>query len=134
LTAIQILLVEDNPGDARLSEESLKDSELLYDLHVVVDGSKAMAFLRQANDYSDAPRPDVVILDLNLPGKNGLEVLEEIRSAQDLHDIPVIILTSSASDLDVLNAYRKQANAYLIKPSSLREFHGVIEAITALCH
>jgi CheY-like chemotaxis protein len=132
LAAIQILLVEDNPGDVRLSSEALKESNLTYDLNVVVDGTKAMTFLRQGDGYSHVARPNVIILDLNLPGKNGLEVLSEIKSDQELKDIPVIILTSSDSDLDVLIAYRKQANAYLVKPSTLSQFDEVINAIVAL--
>ncbi len=133
MAAIEILLVEDNPGDVRLSEEALKESNLVYDLNVVVDGTKAMTFLRREEGYSQVPRPDVVILDLNLPGKNGLEVLEDIRSDEALRDIPIIILTSSESDLDVLMAYKKQANAYLVKPSNLKQFGEVIDAIVALC-
>ena len=133
LTAIQILLVEDNRGDARLCSEALKESPLSYDLYVVQDGTQALNFLRREESFVNAPRPNVVILDLNLPGKNGLEVLDDIRSDQELHDIPVIIFTSSASDLDVLIAYKKQANAYLVKPSNISEFNEVIDAITALC-
>ncbi len=133
MVAIEILLVEDNPGDVRLSSEALKDSHLIYDLNVVVDGTKALTFLKRGEGYSLAPRPDVIMLDLNLPGKSGLEVLEDIRSDQELKDIPIIILTSSENDLDVLMAYKKQANAYLVKPSSLRQFDEVINAIVALC-
>jgi CheY-like chemotaxis protein len=133
LTAIQILLVEDNRGDARLCSEALKESPLSYDLYVVQDGTQALHFLRREESFANAPRPNVVILDLNLPGKNGLEVLDDIRSDQELHDIPVIIFTSSDSDLDVLIAYKKQANTYLVKPSNISEFNEVIDAITALC-
>ncbi len=131
--AIQILLVEDNPGDVRLSSEALKESDLPYCLNVVIDGAQAMTFLRREECYGHAPRPDVIMLDLNLPRKNGLEVLQEIRSDQELKDIPVIILTSSDSDLDVLVAYKKQASAYLVKPSSLSQYNEVIDAIVALC-
>ena len=133
MVAIEILLVEDNPGDVRLSAEALKESNLIYGLNVVVDGKKAMKYLKRGKGYSHAPRPHVIILDLNLPGKNGLEVLEDIRSDQELKDIPIIILTSSESDLDVLMAYKKQANAYLVKPSNLKQFDEVINAIVALC-
>ncbi len=133
LAAIQILLVEDNRGDARLCSEALKESQLLHDLYVVQDGTQALSFLRRGTSFTNAPRPDVIILDLNLPGKNGLEVLDEIRSDHDLHEIPVIIFTSSASDLDVLIAYKKHANAYLVKPSNISEFNEVIDAITTLC-
>jgi len=133
LAAIQILLVEDNPGDVRLSSEALKESDLPHCLNVVINGDQAMTFLRQEADYRQAPRPDVIMLDLNLPGKNGLEVLQEIQSDQALNDIPIIILTSSDSDLDVLIAYKKHASAYLVKPSSLKHYDAVIDAIVTLC-
>jgi len=133
LAAIQILLVEDNPGDVRLSSEALKESDLPHCLNVVINGDQAMTFLRQEADYLHAPRPDVIMLDLNLPGKNGLEVLQEIQSDQALNDIPIIILTSSDSDLDVLIAYKKHASAYLVKPSSLKHYDAVIDAIVTLC-
>ena len=133
MTAIQILLVEDNLGDVRLATEALKESQLLYQLHVVLDGVEALTFLGQEADYSQVPRPDVIILDLNLPKKNGLEVLDEIRSDQNLKDIPILILTSSESDLDVLMSYKKKASGYLVKPSSLGQFNEVINAISVLC-
>ncbi len=133
MAVIEILLVEDNPGDVRLSSEALKESNLIYDLNVVLDGTEAMDFLRRVENYAHVPRPDVIILDLNLPGKNGLEVLEDIRSDQELKEIPIIILTSSENDLDVLMAYKKQANAYLVKPANLNLFNEVINAIVTLC-
>ena len=133
MTAIQILLVEDNLGDVRLATEALKESQLLYQLHVVLDGVEALTFLGQEADYSQVPRPDVIILDLNLPKKNGLEVLDEIRSDQNLKDIPILILTSSESDLDVLMSYKKKASGYLVKPSTLGQFNEVINAISVLC-
>ena len=133
MSALQILLVEDNPGDVRLSSEAFKESNLSHYLYVVHDGVEAMGFVRQTIDYSHAPRPDIIILDLNLPRKNGLEVLQEIKSDQELKDIPIIILTSSVNDLDVLSAYRKQANAYLVKPSNLSQYDEVINAVLALC-
>jgi len=133
MTVLQILLVEDNPGDVRLSSEAFKESNLPHCLHVVKDGIEALGFVRHATDYSQVPRPDIIILDLNLPGKNGLEVLDEIRSDQELKDIPIVILTTSSNDLDVLTAYRKQANAYLVKPSDLSQYDEVINAVVALC-
>ena len=133
MSALQILLVEDNPGDVRLSSEAFKESNLPHCLHVVKDGIEAMGFVRHTTAYSQAPRPDIIILDLDLPRKNGLEVLQEIRSDQELKDIPIVILTSSANDLDVLIAYRKQANAYLVKPSDLSQYDEVINAVVALC-
>jgi CheY-like chemotaxis protein len=132
--ALEILVVEDNPGDSRLLEYALKESQLTHHLMVAVDGIQALALLRKSEPYTHAARPDVIVLDLNLPGKTGLEVLEEIKSDDELKNIPIIVLTSSDRDLDVLVAYRKQASAYLVKPSSLREFEEVIHAIDVLGH
>ena len=111
-----ILLVEDNPGDVRLTKEALKDGEIANTLHVVNDGVEALDFLYQRGEYEDAPRPDVVLLDLNLPRKNGDEVLEEINDDPELAKIPVIILTSSQAQEDVVKTYELHANAYLRKP------------------
>ena len=133
MAPIQILLVEDNPGDVRLSSEAFKAGDFLHEMNVVKDGVEAMEFVRRCGAYSCAPRPDIIILDINLPRKNGLEVLEEIRSDNTLADIPIIMLTSSDNDLDVLIAYKKQASAYLVKPSSLSQYDEVIDAVAALC-
>ncbi|MCA0455965.1 MAG: response regulator [Chloroflexi bacterium] len=128
--ALEILLVEDNPGDVRLTQEALRESDLPHHLNVARDGIEALALLTQDNITA---LPDVILLDLNLPKKSGLEVLEEVKTDQHLKDIPIIVLTSSASDRDVLVAYKKQASAYLVKPSNLYQFDEVINAIVALC-
>ena len=111
-----ILLVEDNPGDVRLTKEAFKGGSIANTLHVVGDGIEALDFLYQRGDYTDAPRPDIVLLDLNLPRKNGDEVLEEITENQELSRIPVLVLTSSESEADVVRSYDLHANAYLTKP------------------
>lgn len=133
MDTLEILLVEDNPGDVWLTREAFKESKLNYHLNVVLDGVEAIACLRKAERYSQAARPDVILLDLNLPRKNGLEVLDEIRSDDELKDIPIIVLTSSDRDLDVLSAYKKRASAYLVKPSDLSQFDELVHAIVALC-
>jgi CheY-like chemotaxis protein len=127
--AILILLVEDNPGDVRLTREILADSKVRNQLVVAGNGAEAMAILRREGLYRDSPRPDVVLLDLNLPGKDGREVLAEIKSDPDLATIPVVILTSSAADEDVLKSYRLQANCYVTKPIDLHEFVKVVKSV-----
>lgn len=117
-----VLLVEDNPGDVRLTREAFDDGKIENTLHVVTDGVEALDFLHQRGEYADAPRPDVVLLDLNLPRKNGDEVLAEVKEDPDLRHIPVIVLTSSKSDEDVLTSYEHHANAYLTKPVDPFEF------------
>ncbi len=134
MNAIEILLVEDNSGDVRLSIEAFKGSHLGHHINVAQDGVEAIAFLRRSDSYSQVPRPDIILLDLNLPRKNGMEVLEEIKSDDDLKNIPVIIFTSSDNDVDVLLAYKNQANAYLVKPADLSQFDLVIKAIEELCY
>jgi CheY-like chemotaxis protein len=119
---VQILLVEDNPGDARLAREALRETRVPTTLHVVADGVEALAFLRREGAYAGAPRPDVILLDLNLPRKGGREVLAEIKGDVILHRIPVIVLTSSKADEDVLTSYDLHANAYITKPVELDEF------------
>ncbi|WP_232833812.1 response regulator [Saliphagus sp. LR7] len=113
---VDILLVEDNPGDVRLTKEAFTDGAIDNTLHVVTDGKEALNFLHQRDEYADAACPDLVLLDLNLPKKSGEEVLEEIRGDEDLQRLPVIILTSSEAQEDVLRSYELQANAYLTKP------------------
>jgi CheY-like chemotaxis protein len=129
MDVLEILLVEDNPGDVRLIQEAFKESELVYHLNVVSDGIEALTRLKKAEGSS----PNVILLDLNLPGKNGLEILDEIKSDNGLKDIPIIVLTSSDRDLDVLVAYKRQASAYLIKPATLSQFDEVIDAVVTLC-
>lgn len=125
-----ILLVEDNLADVELTEISLEQAQVLgaqSALHVVHDGQQAIDFLHQHKDYADAPRPDLILLDLNLPGKNGRDVLREIKDHEDLRSIPVAILSSSNSQDDVTQAYRLHANCYLRKPTSLADFQRMIE-------
>ena len=126
---VEILLVEDNPGDARLAMEALKDAKVRNKLHWVKDGVQAMEFLRREGEYSHAPTPDVVLLDLNLPRKDGREVLSEIKSDVDLRRIPVVILTISADEQDVLRSYDSYANCYINKPLDLDQFMQVVKSI-----
>lgn len=124
-----ILLVEDNPGDVRLTQESLKDSKLLNYISVVNDGVEAMAFLRREGKYVEAPRPDLILLDLNLPKKDGREVLAEIKTDEQLRRIPVVVLTTSSADQDILRTYNLHANCYIIKPVNLDQFTKVVKAL-----
>lgn len=126
---IEILLVEDNPGDIRLTQEALKDGKVLNNLYVVEDGVAAMAFLCHEEPYRDAVRPDIILLDLNLPKKDGREVLEEIKSDPQLRRIPVIILTTSEADKDVLKAYNLHANSYITKPIDLDQFVRIMKTV-----
>jgi two-component system, chemotaxis family, response regulator Rcp1 len=126
---VQILLVEDSPEDVLLTQEALKDAKVANELHVARDGDQAMAFLRREAPYEDAPRVDLVLLDLNLPGKDGREVLTEIKSDESLHLTPVVVLTTSASDKDVLHAYDHHVNAYVRKPVNLDRFVDVVQQI-----
>lgn len=119
---IEILLVEDNPGDVRLVQESLKDLKLLNRLSVVHDGEEALAFLHRQGKYADTPCPDLVLLDLNLPKKDGREVLAEIKIDGKLRRIPVVILTSSSAEEDILKTYDLYANCYITKPVNLEQF------------
>jgi len=128
---IEILLVEDNPGDVRLTREALKDGKVTNNLSVVRDGEQAMAFLRRESDYAEAPRPDLILLDLNLPRKDGREVLSEIKADQDLRRIPVVILTTSNHEHDILEAYDLNANCYITKPVDLDQFIGVVRSISS---
>jgi CheY-like chemotaxis protein len=126
---VQVLLVEDSPEDVLLTREALKDAEVEPELHVVDDGEKAMAFVRREGPYADAPRPDLVLLDLNLPRKDGREVLAEIKGDPDLHVIPVVVLTTSVSERDVNDAYDHMVNAYVRKPVDLDRFVEVVRSI-----
>lgn len=126
---VEILLVEDNPGDVRLTQEAMKEGKMRNRLSVAVDGVEAMAFLRQEGKYADAPRPDVILLDLNLPKKDGRTVLAEIKADPDLKRIPVVILTSSKADEDILNSYDSHANCYITKPSDLEQFIDVVKSV-----
>jgi len=119
---IEILLVEDNPADVRLMREALKDSKVRNDLHVVEDGVEAMSYLRREEKYSKCPFPDLILLDLNLPKKSGLEVLAEIKKDEELKKTPVVILTTSKSDEDIVKSYNLHANCYISKPVDLEQF------------
>ena len=126
---IEILLVEDNPGDIRLTLEAFKDSKVCNNMHVVQDGVEALAFLRQEGDYANKPRPDVILLDLNLPKKDGREVLAEIKQDPALKRIPVVILTTSDAEQDVVKTYNLHANCYITKPVDLERFMTVVKSI-----
>jgi len=126
---VNILLVEDSPGDVRLTKEILADTRMANEIHVVNDGEAAMAFLRRRGEHTDAPRPDLVLLDLNLPRKDGREVLQEMKNDETLRRIPVIVLTTSAAERDVLRSYDLHVNCYITKPIDLDEFITVVRAI-----
>ena len=128
---IEILLIEDNPGDVRLTKEVLMEGKVRNNLQVVGDGVEAMAFLRRENNYAEAPRPDLILLDLNLPKKDGREVLQEIKADHQLRRIPVVVLTTSAADEDILRSYDLSANCYITKPVDLYQFITVIRSIEA---
>ncbi len=123
------LLVEDNPADVRLTREALMEGKILQNLHVVGDGVEAMAFLRKEGAYAESPRPDLILLDLNLPRKDGREVLAEIKEDEDLRRIPVVVLTSSQAEQDVLKSYNLHVNCYVTKPMDLEQFSLVVRSI-----
>src|SRR5688572_2315816 len=126
---IIILLVEDNPADARLTAEGLKRAKVLNQLHIVEDGEEAVAFLRREGQWSAAPRPDIVFLDLNLPKMDGREVLSIVKGDPALEHIPIVVLTSSDADVDILKAYKAKANCYVKKPVMFQEFLNTIKLI-----
>jgi CheY-like chemotaxis protein len=126
---IEILLVEDSPSDTDLTVEALRDGKLRNHLSIVEDGVQAMEFLRHKGAFGQAPRPDLILLDLNLPRKDGREVLEEIKADEGLKNIPVVVMTSSRAEQDVLRAYRLQANCYVKKPVDFEQFVEVVRSI-----
>jgi chemotaxis family two-component system response regulator Rcp1 len=126
---VEILLVEDNPGDERLTREALKEGKVYSNLHWVKDGVAAMEFLRRSGQYKGVPRPDIILLDLNLPKKDGREVLHDIKSDPDLKRIPVVVLTTSKAEEDVLRTYNLHANCYVTKPVDLEKFIVVVKSI-----
>ena len=125
---IVILLVEDEPGDAYLTIEALKSAKIINSVHLVEDGVEAMAFLQREAPYGDAPRPDLILLDLNLPRKDGRQVLAEIKQNACLNSIPIVVLTTSSADEDVLQSYNLRANCYVTKPVDLEQFMTVVKA------
>ena len=124
---LEILLVEDSPTDADLAVEAFESGKVLYNLHIVEDGVEALSFLRQEGNYAVVPRPDIVLLDLNLPRKSGREVLAEVKTDPDLMTIPIVVLTTSTAEEDVLRSYKLHANCYIAKPVDLTQFMKVIE-------
>ena len=130
-TPIEVLLVEDDPGDVLMTQEAFDDHKVRNRLTVVSDGAEALSYLRREGQFADAPRPDLILLDLNLPKRDGREVLEEIKKDEDLGRIPVVVLTTSAADEDILRSYQLHANAYVTKPV---DFEGFIEAIKQIDH
>ncbi len=129
MTSPRILLVEDNAGDVRLTREALLEADVAVDLVAVPDGEQALEYLRGEGEHAGAPRPDLILLDLNLPRKDGREVLEEIKADPGLRSIPVVVLTSSESEKDILRAYELHANCYVSKPVDLGQFLDVVKAI-----
>ena len=127
--AVEILLVEDNPGDVILIRESLKENKLLTELNVVNDGEEALDYLNKRSEYSEATTPDIILLDLNLPKKDGREVLAEIKNDPQLRTIPVVVLTSSTAETDILRSYENYANCFISKPVDLDNFIKVIKSI-----
>lgn len=126
---VEVLLVEDNPGDVRLTREALREGKVQNNLNVTPDGVEALRYLRREGPYADAPRPDVILLDLNLPRKDGREVLEELKADPALMNIPVVVLTSSQAEQDILRAYQLRANCYITKPVDLEQFIHVVQSI-----
>jgi CheY-like chemotaxis protein len=129
LELVEVLLVEDDPGDVLMTREAFEHHRIRNNLHVVSDGEQAMLFLRKLGDYADVPTPGLILLDLNLPRRNGLEVLAELKADSDLLSIPVVILTTSQAQEDILRSYSLHANAYISKPVDFDKFTGVIRQI-----
>ena len=125
----EILLVEDNPGDARLTQEALREGKLRNRIHHVRDGVEALAFLRHEGEYRDAPVPDIILLDLNMPRKDGREVLVEIKADTQLRFIPVVVLTTSEAENDIVKSYELHANCYITKPVDLEKFTSIVHTI-----
>ena len=126
---VEILLVEDNPGDVRLTQEALKEGKVYYNLRVAMDGEEAMAILRRQGEHAAASLPDIILLDLNLPKKDGREVLAEIKTDERLRHIPVVVLTTSEAEKDIVKAYDLHANCYINKPVDLGQFINVVQSI-----
>jgi CheY-like chemotaxis protein len=127
--AFDVLLVEDSPGDVRLTREAFREADCQVRLHIAVDGVEAMAFLQRKNEYASAPRPDFILLDLNIPRMHGREVLANVKGDVSLKTIPTIILTTSDAESDIAWSYQLQANCYLNKPVLFEEFQGIVNSI-----
>lgn len=127
--AVKILLVEDNPGDVRLVKEALREAQVRHQLFVAADGIEALAFLRQEGPFIDAPRPDIILLDLNLPRLDGRKVLESIKTDPQIRYIPIIVLSTSDDSEDIVTSYNLHANCYITKPMELAQFNTVIQRI-----
>lgn len=128
---IEILIVEDSPSDAKLMMHMLNMAKLHNNVHLVRDGVEALAFLKKANPYEDVPRPDLIMLDLNMPRMNGFEVLEKIKTDPDLRLIPAVVMTTSDADEDVIKSYERYANCYVTKPVDFEQFMAVVQSIDA---
>ena len=126
---LQVLLVEDSPGDVRLTQEAFREANISLRLHVAYDGVEAMMFLKREGSYADSPRPDLILLDLNLPKMDGREVLSRIKADPDLKSIPTVILTTSDAEVDIAKSYQLQANCYLSKPVQLEAFESLVKSI-----
>lgn len=126
---IEVLLVEDDPGDVLMTREAFEEHKVRNNLSVVSDGADALAFVRREGEFSDAPRPDLILLDLNLPKRDGREVLSEIKNDPDLREIPIVVLTTSSAEADILSSYRLHANAYVTKPVDFERFISVVKQI-----
>ncbi|MBI5441319.1 MAG: response regulator [Deltaproteobacteria bacterium] len=129
LRPVEILLVEDNPGDVRLTREALKEGKIHNNLHVAADGVEALAFLRGQGRYAEAVKPDLILLDLNLPRKNGLEVLQDLKADENLKRIPVVVLTTSSAEKDVMASYNLHANCFVTKPVDIEQFITVVKSV-----
>lgn len=129
MRVLEILLVEDNPGDVRLTQEALKEGRIVNNLNTVMDGAEAIKYLFQEGEYTNVCRPDLILLDLNLPKKDGREVLETIKTDVDLKRIPVVVLTTSNAEIDILKAYDLHANCYITKPVDFNKFIDVVQSI-----
>lgn len=127
--SLELLLIEDNPGDAKLIQEVLSTSKIVKKINVVVDGEEALKFLNNEGSYLDSTTPDLILLDLNLPRKDGREVLKDIKTSSDLKHIPVVVLTTSKDEIDVLKSYELQANSFVTKPVDIDKFTNIVQTI-----
>jgi chemotaxis family two-component system response regulator Rcp1 len=131
-TPVEILLVDDNPGDVALTKVALRDARIMNHVHVASDGAEALAFLKRQGGFADAPRPDLILLDLRMPKVDGHQVLAEMKADPELRRIPVIVMSSSSAEKDLVRAYDAQISAYLVKPSNFDEYFNAIRAVKEL--